>query len=286
MSDSKAKIEYAVAVCIFGTTGLILRWTILPSEIMVMCRGFLGAILISCYLAACGKKPSFAAIRKNLFWLFFGGISLGLNWIFLFAAYRYTTVAVASLCNYTAPIIVLFLSPFLFRERLTFSKIACIIASGIGIFLISGIGAVSTVQLDIHGILLGMGAAMGFVGIIVGNKRLKGISPYDRVIVQLLISALTALPYVLINHWGTAIPWNWTSVFWMFVLAVVHTAFAYCMYFSSMGELPVQTIALWGYIEPVVSVICSAFILMEPLSAAGILGAVLIIGSAIVSEFI
>lgn len=278
-----AKIQYAIAVCLFGTTGVILRWTILPSEIMVMCRGLLGAALIYAFLRFRRENISFDAIRKNLAWLIFGGVALGLNWVFLFAAYRYSSVALASLCNYTAPILVVFLSPLLFRERLTAAKIGCILLSALGIVLISGVFSGGQ-QVDIPGLLLGMGAALGFVGIIVGNKNLQDISPYDRVIVQLLISSLTALPYVLWQNWGTAIPCNAASVFWMLVLAVVHTAFAYCCYFRGMGELPVQTIAVWGYMEPVVSILCSAWILAEPLDAFGVVGAACILGSALFSE--
>lgn len=283
MRNIKAMLQYLTAVSIFGTTGLILRWTVIPSEIMVVCRGIIGALLILAYLLLTGKRPSWKAIQANLKWLCFGGIALGVNWIFLFGAYRYTSVAIASLCNYTAPIIVIFLSPMLFNERLTKKQILCIAASVTGFILISGILSDNS-SLDFRGILLGMGAAAGFVGIVVANKRLKSISPFDRVVVQLLISACTVLPYVLMQNWGKAISWNVASLIWMLVLAIVHTAFAYYFYYNSMGELPVQTIALLGYVEPVVSVLCSTMILQEPLGLLGGVGAVLIIGAAIISE--
>lgn len=283
MQNIKARLQYLAAVCIFGTTGLILRWTILPAEIMVVGRGIIGACIILGYLLAAGKKPSLEAIRANWKWLFFGGISLGLNWVFLFSAYRYTSVAVASLCNYTAPIIVVILSPLLFRERLTLKQVVCILTSAAGIIMISGFFPMNS-RMDFRGILLGMGAAAGFVGIIVGNKNLKGISSFDRVIVQLFLSSCTALPYALFQNWGKNIPWDVTSLLWMVVLAVVHTAIAYFFYYNSMGELPVQTIALWGYVEPVVSVLCSTLVLKEKLGIVGGVGAVLVIGAAVFSE--
>lgn len=281
----KARIQYMVSLVLYGTTGMILRWTAIPSELLVLARGAIGAVLIFLFLLIQGKKPSVADIRRNGKWLILGGISLGLNWVFLFGAYRYTTVALASLCNYTAPIIVIFLSPFLFGEKLTVRKLLCVLAAALGISLVSGVFAGEGTA-DPIGLLLGMGASLGFVGIIICNKRLSGVSPYDRVIVQLLISALTVLPYAFFQNMGSQIQADAGSIFWMLVLAVVHTAFAYCCYFGAMADLPVQTIALWGYIEPVVSVLCSALILKEPLGAAGIIGSIMVLTSAAVSELL
>jgi drug/metabolite transporter (DMT)-like permease len=68
------------------------------------------------------------------------------------------------------------------------------------------------------------------------------------------------------------------------MLGVLHTGVAYCLYFSGMGSLPVQTVAILGYLEPVVSVLCSAFFLREAMGVSGWIGAVLIIGAAVVSE--
>lgn len=284
MRNLHYKIQYLIALFLFGTTGLILRWTVLPSEIMVFLRGLMGSLVLLLYVTVQGKKPSISAIRDNLGWLIFGGVSLGLNWVFLFAAYRYTTVAIASLCNYTAPLIVVFLSPLLFGERLSFRKLLCVAMAAAGIILISGVLSSGSASLDLTGTLLGMGAALGFVGIIVGNKKVHGISPIDRVIVQLFLSAMTVLPYVLFQNLGSPIPWDVKSVLWMEVLILLHTAVAYSLYFGAMAILPVQTIALWGYLEPVVSVLCSAFVLSEELGAAGIFGSILILGAAAISE--
>lgn len=282
----KAKLQYVLALFLYGTTGLLLRWTILPSEVMVLCRGALGSLIIFLYVMARKQAPSREAIRKNLKWLVFGGVSLGLNWVFLFAAYRYTTVAIASLCNYLAPTFLVLLSPVLFREKLTAPKLACAICAFAGICMVSGVFSGNMGDINVVGILLGLGAAMGFVGIVVGNKRTQGVSSYDKAIIQLAVAALTVLPYVILRNWGTQIPVDGPSILWTLVLAVVHTGFAYGLYFSAMGTLPVQTAALWGYVEPIVSVLCSTLILGETLGILGIIGAVLVLGAAAVSDFI
>lgn len=283
MNNTAAKIKYAAAVIIYGTIGMILRWTTLPSEVLVLARGTIGSLFVLAYVLLRGQKPSKAAIRSNLLWLVLGGAALGLNWVFLFGAYRFTTVAIASLCNYTAPLIVIFLSPILYKEPLGGKKLLCVVAAAVGICLVSGAFSGGGGG-NLTGIVLGLLAALCFVAIIICNKKIHDISAYDKVIVQLAVSAIVVLPYVLVMNLGKPMEVDAVSVFWMIVLALVHTGVAYCLYFGSMGELPVQTVALWGYIEPVVSVLCSALILAEPLGIAGLIGAVLVLGAAFMSE--
>ena len=193
-----------------------------------------------------------------------------------------TTVAIASLCNYMAPMIVILIAPFVLRERLDRRKMPCVAAALIGIILVSGVwnGSVGSVS----GLVMGLAAAACFVIIVICNRKLRDIPALDKSIVQLAISAVTIFPYALVKNWGTAITVDTQSVLIILTLGLVHTGIAYCLYFSGMGSLPVQTVAILGYLEPVVSVLCSAIFLHETLDAAGWIGAALIIGAAVVSE--
>ncbi len=279
-----AKGKYIAAVIIYGTIGMTLRYISFPSEVVVLCRGAVGSLTVLLYTLWRKTPPDRAAIRKNLGWLFLSGVALGLNWVFLFAAYRRTTVAVASLCNYTAPILVLLLSPLLYKERLTGRKKLCVLASFLGIVLVSGVLAGQRGDLNLPGMALGLAAARGFVGVILCNRRLRDISAFDKVIFQLFFSAVTVLPYVLLAGRGTRLTFDLRSVLLTAMLCVFHTGVAYCLYFGSLSIIPLSSIAVWGYLEPVVSVLCSTLILKEPLSLAGWIGAALIVGAAVVSE--
>ncbi len=283
MNLAKEKMKYIIAVILYGTIGMFLRQVSVPSEIVVICRGIIGSAFIFTFLTAQKKRLNMLAIRKNRIWLLISGVCLGLNWVFLFAAYLHTTVAIASLCNYMAPMIVIVVAPAVLHERLNKRKIPCVIAAFVGIILVSGFwnGEIG----DASGILMGLMAAICFVIIVICNRKMQGINPYDKSIPQLAISAVTVLPYVLVKNWGgTEINWNVKSVVIIIVLGLVHTGVAYCLYFSGMTTLPVQTVAILGYLEPVVSVICSAVILHEHMNISGWIGAVLILGAAIISE--
>ena len=125
-----------------------------------------------------------------------------------------------------------------------------------------------------------------FVAIVLCNRWLRDIRAMDRALVQLAVSALTILPYFLLHNRGQALQADARSIGIVLMLGVLHTGFAYCLYFSGMATLPVQTVALLGYLEPVISVLCSAFFLGEPMTWMGWAGAALIIGAAAVSELL
>lgn len=279
------KLKYITAVIIYGTIGYILHFVNLPSEIVVLCRGTIGSLFIYLYLRITKRNINVSSIKKNLKYLILSGVALGLNWVFLFASYRISTVAVGSLCNYMAPIILIALSPILFKEKISSKKLLCIIGAFVGIIFVSGILEISS-NVNIYGVILGLLAAMAFVFLIIFNRKLKDISSYDKVVVQLGISALTILPYAIINNIGKPLILDTKTVVLVIILGVIHTGVAYCFYFGSINDIPVQAVAILGYIEPVLSVLSSALLLNEPISILGIIGAILILLSACFSEII
>ena len=284
MNPAAERTKYIIAVVLYGTIGMFLRLVRVPSEIVVMCRGILGSAFILAFLSVRKKRPDLQSIRKNIRWLLISGISLGLNWVFLFSAYLHTTVAIASICNYVAPIIVVVIAPFVFKEPLDARKVPCVIAAFAGIIFVSGFWKEQSG--DFFGVLMGVMAAVCFVFILIGNRNMTDINVYDKAIAQLIISAVTVLPYVLVRNLGTPPEWDARSVAVILMLGLVHTGVAYCLYFSSIATLPVQTVAILGYLEPLMSVLCSAVILRERMDIFAWIGAMLILGAAIISEMI
>lgn len=276
------RIKFITSVILYGTIGLFLRYVSIPSEIVVMWRGIIGSVFIMLYMRLRGQWLNFDAIRPNALWLVLSGICLGLNWGFLFAAYMHTTIAIASLCNYMAPLIVILIAPIVLHEKLDKRKLPCVFVAFIGIILVSGVFEGASGKLS--GVMLGLASASCFVGLVICNRKFRDISAFDKAIVQLVVSALIILPYVLINNHNAILNWDTKSVMIILMLGIVQTGIAYCFYFDGLGSLPVQTLAILGYIEPVVSVLCSVVFLGENMSVMGWVGAAMILGAAVVSE--
>ncbi len=284
---NSARLRFVLAVLLYGTIGPVVRFIALPSEVIVLFRGTFGSLFVWLFMRMRGQSLDRRAIRANLRWLVTSGICLGLNWIFLFAAYVHTTVAIASLCNYMAPIIVIALSPVVFGERIGPKRLVCVVAAFVGIMLVSGVLGSGAAEVDLVGIALGLLAAAAFVGIVICNKKIEGVGAFDKVVVQLGTSAATVLPYALAKNGGLPLVGvdvrSWAL---LACICLVQTGIAYVFYFGAMGELPVTEIALLGYIEPVVSVLGSALFLHEPLGVAGAIGAAMVIVAAAAGEVI
>ena len=148
-TEHSARLPFAASMLILGTIGLLRRFIDLPSGVIACFRGLLGCVLLLLLQRLGGKKPGLAAIRKSLLPLLISGGMIGFNWMLLFEAYRYTSIAVATLCYYTAPVMLILASPFVFHERLTWRQLVCVGLAACGMVLVSGVldgGTLQTVR--------------------------------------------------------------------------------------------------------------------------------------------
>ena len=276
-----AVLRYLFALTLYGTIGLFLHFVSYSSEFVVLCRGLFGSLFIYLVLLFRKEKIDREAVRKSLFMLALSGIALGLNWVFLFAGYRYG-IAISSLCNYMAPIIVVVITSLFYKERINLKQILCIVMAFAGMLLMLGIFEGNS-TVDMRCVLYGSLAAVGFVVLVLINRRIRDIPQMEKTLIQLLFSMLAVLPYVYFNN-GFPKVFDLRSALVVLMLGFLHTGVAYIFYFSSIDTLPAQSIAVLGYLEPVMNLLIGALVLHEKIDISGILGALLIILASIGNE--
>ena len=273
------------SMLIFGTIGVLRRYIPLSSALLSFSRGILGALFLFVFIRVKKKGIGEKLSKSVMLRLIITGVMIGINWILLFEAYNHTTVAVATLCYYMEPTIVMLASPLFFGERLNTKKGICAAVSIIGMVLVSGvIGDGGAGSGNPRGVLLGLGAALFYSAVVIMNKKTPGVDAYQRTTVLLLSAGAVMLPYLLFTDGFLMDGVSVRAIILLVVLGIVHTGIAYAMYFGSMEGLKMQTIAVFSYIDPVSALLFSALLLREHLSILSIIGAVMIIGSAIVSE--
>ena len=280
----RSKLQLLSAMGIFGTIGIFVKYIPLPSATIAFCRGVLGVVFLILIMLLTRQKPDRKAIRKNGVLLLLSGAAIGLNWVLLFEAYRHTSVAIATVCYYLAPLFLILMSPLL-GERLNSKKLLCVLFAFGGMALISGVTETAAVTFDqMKGILLATGAAVFYASVMLMNKKLSPIPAYDKTVVQLSAASAVLIPYLLLTEGFSFGSLSGTSWLLLAIVGIVHTGIAYALYFGSMKDLPAHTIAIFSYFDPVLAVILSTVILKEPLSIWGIIGTVLVLGSALYSE--
>lgn len=283
--DRRSLLMLISSMLIFGTIGLFRRLLPLSSGFLAFSRGIAGGLFLLLFMKLGKRDPGERMPARARILLAVSGAVMGINWILLFEAYTHTTVAVATLCYYMQPTIVMLLSPLLFREKLTLRKAVCAAAAVAGMVLVSGVtGGGSPGAGNFKGILLGLCAALCYSAVVILNKKIPGVDLYRKTTLQLFSAGLVMVPYLFLTSGFPAGGFSLSTACILFIVCFVHTGIAYLLYFGSMDGLKVQSVALLSYIDPVSALLFAALFLREPMSLQGIIGAVLIIGSAAWAE--
>ena len=272
-----------ISMAIFGTLGPFVRNIPVSSGELALYRAILAALLISAYLLITGQKIPFADLKKEVPLLLASGIAMGINWILLFEAYKYTTVSAATLSYYFAPVIVTLVCPILFREKLTGKQLICFLMSTVGLILITGIGDFGGGN-DLIGILFGLGAAVFYAAVVLLNKFIRNVQGIHRTFLQFLAAVITLIPYVLMTSGVTLNTMNATGWVNLLIVGFLHTGLTYCLYFSSLKDLSGQKAAILSYIDPLVAVLVSVTVLGETMTLLQAAGGILILGFTLWNE--
>ena len=158
----------------------------------------------------------------------------------------------------------------------------CAAAAVAGMVLVSGV--TGSGGGDLRGILFGLGAALFYSAVVILNKKLPGVEAYAKTTVQLLSAAAVLAPYLLLTGGFSGVSMDGRTWALLLLVGIVHTGFAYVLYFGSMDGLKAQTVAIFSYIDPVSALFFSAVLLREPLTLRCLIGAALILGAAVLSE--
>lgn len=275
-------IELLISYVIFGSIGIFVRNITLSSALIAAIRGISGAGFILIFMLVFQKRISLNEIKRNFCFLAVSGLAIGFNWILLFEAYRYTSIATATLCYYMAPVFVVAASHLLLRERLSLRGVICITVSLCGMFLVSNTALGK--KTDIIGILFGLGAALLYAMAIICNKKMGEISSETRALTQLLTAGITVLPYALITTDIGSVSIGGTAILLLVTVGIIHTGLAYVLNLGSVAKVPAGTVAVLSYTDPIVAIVLEAVIDMKVPSVSVIIGAVLILGSTAVSS--
>ena len=282
-SFMNSRLMMILSMTIFGTLGIFVRNIPVSSGELALYRAVLAALLITMFLIVTGQKMEFANIKKEVPLLLSSRMAMGINWILLFEAYKYTTVSVATLSYYFAPVIVTVICPVLFHEVLTAGQIVCFVMSTLGLVMITGIGEIGGGS-DFIGILFGLGAAVFYATVILLNKFIKNVEGIHRTFFQFLSAIIVLVPYVIMTSGVTLGSLNGIGWVNLLIVGLIHTGVTYCMYFSSLKELPGQKAAILSYIDPLVAVFVSVTILGETMTFWQIIGGILILGFTLWNE--
>jgi len=281
MKNSINYIKHCTALLMFGMNGIVASYIAMSSYEIVLMRTLFGSLLLIFIFIISKQKIHLLDNKNHLLFLILSGVSMGANWMFLYEAFRQIGVGIATLACYCGPVIIIMFSPFLFREKLTWQKTAGFLS------VLAGMVCINLQALNgkgtIWGVFCGIMSAVTYALLVIFNKKATGIVGLEKSMWQLVFSFLTVAAFVMIKQ-GFSITIELKSILPILILGIINTGIGCYLYFSSIANLPVQTVAICGYLEPLSAVIFSALFLNESMRPVQIIGAVLILGGALFAE--
>lgn len=287
------KLKLAIIIGIFGTIGVISVFIPLSSASIVFYRSIIAAVFLYCLTFITKRKLDFNTIKKEIFLIVLISIALAVNWILQFESFRVSSVSIGTVCYNTMPIFVIILAPIMFKEKLSIKNIICIIMAMFGVVLVSNFLLNGFSTKETIGCIYGILAAICYALVVMMNKKLEHVPAYEKVTTQFFIAALVVIPYIFLIdknnlHFYENITQQEfiTGIILLLILSIVHTGLAYAVYFDTITKVDATTIAILTYIDPLVALLLSHFILKESLNNLQIIGAILILLSTLINEFI
>lgn len=280
---NRYKLRIMTSLLIFGSIGIFVKHIPLPANQIVLTRGLIGGLILTIFVLH-AKKITLKErhlLKENLSLLLLSGFFLGLNWFFLYEAFQYISVSLATILYYLAPILVVALSPLILKEHLTPDKIIALVFASVGLIIITGI--TGAVKINMLGFFYAILAAIFYAAVVFCNQKIKQVDSLILTTVQILVAALIMLIYVGVTFKGLT-PMAPKEFFMLLVLCFVHTALACYLYFSAMSHLSGQTVALLSYVDPLSALMFSAVFLGDRLSLNQWLGVLLIVTATLIPE--
>ena len=274
-------------MAIFGSIGLVVRFIPVPSGEIALLRGLIGCGCLSLMVCLNRRSLAWDPIRKHRLILLLSGIALSGNWVFLFQAFKHTTIPNAVLCYYTAPLFLVLMARAVVKERVSILKLACIAGSMAGMVLI----ALSSQDVNLGpaprmGILYGLLAAICYASLMLLNTLMPDLSGLPRTLIQLVLATLLLVPWVALEDGFSDTQRLLAAWPWILILGVIQTAVGFHLFFSGLKGMPRHAIALLGYVDPLVALTLSAVVLHERLHGLQWAGGLLILGSTLAGQVV
>lgn len=277
-------LKMILAMTIFGSIGIFVHEIGLPPAIIACIRAIVGTAFLAIILGFYNHRSNFASFRKNAVPIILSGVALAFNWIFLFEAYRNTSIPVATVCYNLAPVFVLILSPIILRERITILNVACTLGSLAGAVLISGV--LTNDAANRVGVTYAILAAILYCAVMILNKKISGISSLDNSFYQMAVASVVTVIYSVLTVDMSAVTFSGNVGWMLLLLGILHTAIAYSLTFSASKRMTAQAWGVLSYLEPATAIVLAFVILKQNLTSIEILGTIMIFGFAIINGIV
>ncbi len=263
----------------WGFISVIVAGVDLDASVLVFFRLALAALAIGTAAAALGRADLIRLPERPLR-LLVVGVVLAAHWFLFFETIKLSSVAVALLTVYTAPVFLSLLAPVFLPESRSRIALAALLPAGAGIAFIAlaGEGGKHARPLAVAS---GLGAAITYAALVIAIKRLTRRLPSATIAFwSYVVAAATLAPFLLTAP--RVLPESGVDALYVVCLGVVFTGLSYFVYVSLLRRVTAQAIGVLAFLEPVSAALLAWAILGQALGWQVAVGGALVVAAGLV----
>jgi drug/metabolite transporter (DMT)-like permease len=267
-------VSVATLAASWGFIAILVSAVDLDATVLVFYRLALAAITIGAIAVASRRRT---LIRPGPSWkgLAAVGLVLAAHWSLYFLTIKLSSVAVAVVTVYTAPLFIAAVAPFFLPESWSPVALAALVPACAGIVLIAVAGNDGG-HVRPAAIASGLGAGALYAVLVIYGKRLRlQLNPVTFAFWAYLIAAVASAPLLAAS--AQVAPNSWREVGALLLLGVVFTGISGVLYVTLLGHVTAQAIGVLAFVEPVSAALLAWAILGQSLGAAVLIGGALVL---------
>lgn len=270
------------AGCLWGMTGVFVRM-LSSYGIDSLQLTFLRSLVTAFFVVAVTllTNPSKLRVRWQDLWCFAGsGICSIVFFNFCyFQTIRLTSLSVAAILLYTAPMIVTVLSAVLFHERITVRKAAALALAFLGCALVSGVTG-GPASVSAAALLFGLGSGFGYaLYSVFGRYALKRYDPLTVTVYTFLFSSVGCVPFLNLRPLFRTVFSSLGIILTVAVFGIVTSAAPYVLYTYGLNHVETSHASIMASVEPVMATVIGIIFYHETVSAASAAGSLLVLAA-------
>ena len=258
----------------WGFISILVSAVDLDATVLVFYRLLLAAVTIAAIACVTGRAgslspgqswPGVAAL----------GVVLAMHWTLFFLTIKLSSVAVAVVTVYTAPVFISVVAPLVLPETRSKVAVGALVPATTGIVLIALAGE-NGGHVRPLAVATGLGAAATYAVLVIGGKRLRlRMSPVTLAF-WLYVTATVALAPLLVTA-ERVLPNSWQETGALLLLGVVFTGVSGIIYVTLLGLVTAQAIGVLAFLEPVSAAVLAWALLGQSLGPAVLVGGALVL---------
>ena len=262
----------------WGLISVIVAGVDLDAAILVFYRLVLAAATVAVAMTVV-RRADLLALPRRALRLLVVGAALGAHWFLFFETIKLSSVAVAVLTVYTAPILLSLLAPVFLPEPRSRVALVALVPAAAGIALIALAGGEGA---DVRplAVATGLGAALTYAGLLIATKRLTAdVRPVAIIFWSYVVAGVSLAPFLLAAD--RVVPVG-GDIAYVLLLGIVFTALSGFVFVTLLRRVTAQAVGVLAYVEPVSAAVLAWLILDQSLGLAVIVGGALIVAAGIV----